>query len=490
MLLSSIRAAVVTSITSHSFVAAGRPPRLTVDLTVDLPFEWKVKCHRRGENALTGYFINYIMSEIAGFDLTQEGDLTLPRETTWLRHIIVVKNELASERMRTPHIRRSPQNRDSDRTTPPGTRVWVMVAALSLAALLPVVPAMGQTQDDVEEAERAEEEARAALLETQSTLEEAIAEYQRIAGEYYELEDRVARLQARIDSDTGTIEALETDAQELVLLAYMGGGDDPLHAILDSSSMQDLLTTQALQERASEAQASSLNRLVVLRRESERLSEMLQANLETLAGLRFEASRTRDRVDELLHEAQDDYDARVAETDAARHAYADEQRRIAEEEARRRAEEEAKRQPSGGRAGGGSVSGLACPSSTPLSFINDWGFPRSGGRTHQGTDIFAPYGNAVYAVTDGVVRAREGGIGGITIWLNGDDGNGYYYAHLSGWASGVSTGTRVSKGELVGYVGDSGNAKGTPPHTHFQIHPGGGRAVNPYPTLVEICDRG
>ena len=119
--------------------------------------------------------------------------------------------------------------------------------------------------------------------------------------------------------------------------------------------------------------------------------------------------------------------------------------------------------------------------------MNDWGFPRSGGRTHKGTDIFAPYGAPVYATTSGVVRAKIGGLGGITIWLNGDDGNGYYYAHLSEWADGIETGVRVSQGELVGYVGDSGNAEGTSPHTHFQIHPGNGSPINPYPTLKSIC---
>ncbi len=73
------------------------------------------------------------------------------------------------------------------------------------------------------------------------------------------------------------------------------------------------------------------------------------------------------------------------------------------------------------------------------------------------------------------------------MWLYGDDGNAYYYAHLDGWASGVATGTRVSAGDVIGYVGNSGNASGGAMHTHFQLHPNGGSPVNPYPTLSEIC---
>ena len=122
-----------------------------------------------------------------------------------------------------------------------------------------------------------------------------------------------------------------------------------------------------------------------------------------------------------------------------------------------------------------------------MGFRDTWGAPRSGGRKHKGTDIFAPKGTRVFAVTDGRVRIRNGGLGGKAIWLYGSDGNAYYYAHLDSWK--VSEGTRVSQGDVIATVGNTGNARGGANHTHFELHPGGGSARNPYPTLAAICNR-
>lgn len=127
------------------------------------------------------------------------------------------------------------------------------------------------------------------------------------------------------------------------------------------------------------------------------------------------------------------------------------------------------------------------PVNGPHSFINDWGFPRSGGRRHRGNDIFASQSTPLVAVTDGVIGAAqtvERGLGGITLWLYGDDNVQYYYAHLEKIETGIAVGTRVAAGQVIGYVGNTGNARTTPPHVHFQVHPGGGEPINPYPFLV------
>jgi murein DD-endopeptidase MepM/ murein hydrolase activator NlpD len=132
--------------------------------------------------------------------------------------------------------------------------------------------------------------------------------------------------------------------------------------------------------------------------------------------------------------------------------------------------------------------GWVFPVQGPTSFINDWGFPRSGGRTHKGNDIMSPRHTPLVAVIDGIISRTsptERGLGGITVWLKGDDGNSYYYAHLESIAGGIVPGLRVPGGQVLGWVGDTGNARGGETHLHFEIHPGGGAAINPYPTLIK-----
>ncbi len=126
-----------------------------------------------------------------------------------------------------------------------------------------------------------------------------------------------------------------------------------------------------------------------------------------------------------------------------------------------------------------------CPVQGGATFTNDWGFPRSGGRRHQGNDLFAPRGTPVVASVAGTYRRSSSGLGGITYYLKGSDGNTYYGAHMAGYGS-VGPGP-VAQGAVLGFVGNSGNARGTSPHLHFEIQPGGGGAVNPFPTVSRAC---
>lgn len=121
--------------------------------------------------------------------------------------------------------------------------------------------------------------------------------------------------------------------------------------------------------------------------------------------------------------------------------------------------------------------GFTCPVAGAV-YINDWHFPRPGGRIHLGTDIFAPSGTAVVAPVSGKVRQIDGTLGGLQFWLDGDDGNLYIGTHLSDFG----LDGQVKAGDLIGYIGQTGNAKSTPPHLHFEIIVDG-IEVNPYPIL-------
>lgn len=131
---------------------------------------------------------------------------------------------------------------------------------------------------------------------------------------------------------------------------------------------------------------------------------------------------------------------------------------------------------------GGSTS-LVCPIQGPMHHMNDWGFPRSGGRFHEGNDLFAARGTPAVAVVGGTALQKVGIIGGKQVKLTGDDGASYYYTHLDGFG----TSGAVHAGDVIGYVGSSGNAVGSAPHVHFEVHPGGGAAVNPFPRIAAAC---
>ena len=142
----------------------------------------------------------------------------------------------------------------------------------------------------------------------------------------------------------------------------------------------------------------------------------------------------------------------------------------------------------GGDAPAANVSGgIACPVGTPRSYSDTWGAPRSGGRSHLGTDILAPIGTPNYAYESGTITMlMNSSLGGISLYMRGASGNVYFYTHLSGYAATAREGKHVEAGELIAYGGDSGNAAGIP-HTHFEVMPGGGSNVNPYPYVLRAC---
>ena len=194
----------------------------------------------------------------------------------------------------------------------------------------------------------------------------------------------------------------------------------------------------------------------------------------------------------------------------------EEERRRQEELARQKAEAEArakaggnttggntggtktKTTTGGGGGGGGNTGGgggkvvggggsWVFPVQGPNSFINSWGAARSGGRSHEGTDIMTARNTPVVACVSGSISSTSptnSGLGGITIFLRGNDGNSYYYAHLNSIQGGIKSGVGVKAGQIIGYAGNTGNASGGAVHLHFEIRTPSGK-INPYHTLVK-----
>lgn len=379
-----------------------------------------------------------------------------------------------------------------DTPTPQRTRLFVVFTLLAVALIgLPAV-ATAQTSDDVEREQRELERARSAaaraleeLRAANAALEDAVVEMNEINGELATLTSKTTQLRTRTNEYRAESEDLRSRAQDLVRQAYIGGRGDVIGASLEASSIQDAVTRRVILDQATSVDLVSITRLETVSREMDRLRADLSADLDRVAELsalsdlivrRMETAR--ERADQAYAKAQD-----VAADQLDDFREAERQKRIRDEEERQ------KRNKDDG-AGGGlpptATPGWQCPVPNGR-FINDWGFPRSGGRTHKGTDIFAPRGSPAVAVSSGTVTFDVYSLGGKIVWLRGDDGNQYYYAHNEGFPSGLSNGDRVAKGQTIAFVGNTGNAITTSPHVHFQFHPGGGSAVNPYPTLAANC---
>ena len=134
------------------------------------------------------------------------------------------------------------------------------------------------------------------------------------------------------------------------------------------------------------------------------------------------------------------------------------------------------------------TSGKTCPVNAATSFSDTWGAARSGGRTHKGVDIAAVRNAPVVAIEGGTVtRTSNSPLGGLSIYLTGNSGSQYYYAHLEYIETGIAGGTKVSVGQLLGGNGSSGNAPSWIPHVHFQHAPPGYGWVNPYPLVKALC---
>jgi murein DD-endopeptidase MepM/ murein hydrolase activator NlpD len=361
--------------------------------------------------------------------------------------------------------------------------------------------------DDDEAVRRARDELLGAERQRDALnqrLDEAAAEFENARG----LAERLTSEAGQADEALRSVEASsQTERQataDRMIAAYLAPSrqlsmSEFVFAADDAATAMHVVGLIEQMGHRSDRAITRINEAEHLTRDEVRQQHVVTAGAQGAAQERLRAAGRLQAVldDAVRVVATADATVARAEEDAAererRRAEAERRRQEAErrarEEAERRAREGTRRAAREDRPGDSApppaVDGRVCPIGTPNGFIDSWGFPRSGGRTHKGVDIFAAYGTPLFAVADGVANTGSNRLGGLTINLTDDQGHRYYYAHLASIA--VADEARVRAGEVIGATGTSGNAAGTPPHVHWQYHPGGGAAVNPYPLSVALC---
>ena len=371
--------------------------------------------------------------------------------------------------------------------SPSMMRTWVrpipLVMLVVAGSLTASVPSSAVTEAQVDEACAEYREAKDILDAAIAERDAAQAEYAAIYADRELASDRADRLVEQIAERQEELEELREGVVEWAVEAYMAAGTEISGLVLRTRSLDELITAQEFLKVITNEKVAAVDRLRVIVWETETMQNDLDDQTTHLLVLEAEAHR----LSLVLAGATDDA------LNAARQLKGECQRLYQQRQAelaRARALEAARRSGGAGGVAASLTPGFVCPMNPgATSFINDWGFPRSGGRTHKGNDIFAPKRQAVIAVSAGSITLTRGGLGGIGIWLSANNGVDYYYAHLDGYASGVRDGVYVNRGQVIAYNGNTGNAYGGAPHVHFQLHPGGRtRApVNPYPTLVRAC---
>jgi len=274
--------------------------------------------------------------------------------------------------------------------------------------------------------------------------------------EYDSAEVRVENADKKLARTKKELAAAKSQLGKRVSGIYRRSTVGPLEFLMGAVSFEDLARRMDYMRRVSAADAKSIADVKALReRQFSERSALLKEKQSAGHALTSLKSQ-RDRLNSQLTAKQAAFKRVKAELDRVRGG---------------------PNRPTGQAATPGS-NGMVFPVVGSYYYSDTFGAARTGHR-HQGTDIMSPGGTPVVAIMSGSVSSKEGGLGGKTIWLSGNNGWDVYYAHLSGWA--VRSGN-VRAGQVIGYVGNSGNAAGGATHLHLQLYPGGSLS-NPYPYL-------
>ena len=368
---------------------------------------------------------------------------------------------------------------------------------LLCAFILVVTPAAAQS-DNISAAEAKAEAAAQRVGDARVKADAASSAYLTAEAQLEQVNDQLVSLAAVVEQKRLELAALKKDLREFAIYRYTSGGTEDSASMFSAGNVNDAVTKEALATMVGDRKADVIDKVKNAQAEFESESAKLASQQKQQKQLTDDLAKKSDTVGAELQALQVELDGlnsvvaglkeseriRIREAalakarEAARLAEAARQQKAADEAAKKRDAPPAPPTPARPTFTGKFV----CP--VPgASFSDSWGQARSGGRVHKGVDMIAPSGTPTYAPVPGDVTFGTDGLGGRSWFLYGDDGNFYYGTHLSRF--GPREG-HVSAGELIGYVGMTGNASLN--HLHFEIHVGGrGNQVNPYPVVAQYC---
>jgi septal ring factor EnvC (AmiA/AmiB activator) len=395
-----------------------------------------------------------------------------------------------------------------------GLAVALVVCAL-LTGLIPVAGLFGHSASAASSLSAAQAElkqAKAELAALQAKLDKLAQKQEDAESDLSATENSIENVQARITKAKKDLAKSQTRFEERLVDLYKNRDTqalDALNTILSGNdmSLSAVLERLSMVAHLAEQDSQLVNSIATNLHELDALSAELADKKASQQAKTATYETARDETLQALEASKDQYNAlraKVARLQAEEEARlaAAEAARIAAEKAAQQKQADASKKTTGTTTKKTTATtvkkttklaidtskGWVFPVQGPNSFVDSFGAPRSGGRTHQGCDIMTARGTPCVAVVSGTISSTnptDSGLGGITIHLRGSDGNTYYYAHLSAIADGIHAGVHVDMGQVIGYAGNTGNASGGAVHLHFEIRPGGGAAIDPYPTLVQ-----
>jgi peptidoglycan LD-endopeptidase LytH len=350
----------------------------------------------------------------------------------------------------------------------------ITVAGVLVA--LSIVPALAQRASGQESLSEYENQ----MQQLQADLDASSMRVEQLRAEEFRLRARINDVGKQRDELAEENYQLTKDVVARAQELYMSGGAGAVEALLAADDFAEFADRAEMLSRVAEEESDVFVALERNNSELEQLEKQLDADSKALASTLDELEDEKTELQNRLASVTDEYKdlkAQIARERAAEAAAA----------------AAAAAQPTSSGGGGAvptvsvptvSTNGKTCPVAGPVSFIDSWGYPRSGGRSHQGVDMMADYGTPVVAITSGsITYSGYGGSAGNWQILSGSDGHTYWYMHNQ---QNIVNGGSVRAGQQIATVGDTGNATGIP-HLHFEYHPGGGGAVNPYPLAASLC---